>query len=196
MLKIGLTGGIASGKSRISHVFSQLQIPIIDTDVISREMLEPDQPGYMEIKHHFGNDILLSDAQIDRSKLRQLIFNDSTEKCWLESILHPLIFEQSLHQIEQHSQASYIIVVIPVLFETNFSTLVNRILVVDCDADMQIERLRLRDKINLTLAKKMLAQQWSNQSRLALADDIIHNGDNGDLNSQIMVLHQKYLSLS
>ena len=161
MLKVGLTGGIASGKTRISDLFSQLQIPIIDTDIISREILEPDQPGYLEIRNHFGKDILHSDSHIDRLKLRQLIFNDSAEKYWLESILHPIIFELTQHKISQYCQACYVIVVVPLLFETNFSTLVDRVLVVDCEAEIQLERLLLRDKIDSNLAQKMLDQQWN-----------------------------------
>ena len=196
MLKIGLTGGIASGKTRISNLFSQLKTPIIDTDMISREILEPDQPGYLEILNHFGNSVILTNTQIDRRKLRQLVFNDKAEKQWLESVLHPIIFERSQQQIEQYSQARYVIVVIPLLFETYFSELVDRVLAVDCDADTQIKRLLLRDKIDLTLAQKMLDQQWANQDRLDHADDIIHNNSNDNLDDQVMALHQKYRALS
>jgi dephospho-CoA kinase len=196
MLKIGLTGGIASGKTRISNLFARLNTPIIDTDVIGRQILEPDQPGYLEILNHFGDSIMLDDAQIDRRKLRQLVFNDSTEKQWLESVLHPIIFEQAQQQIELHSQEKYVIVVIPLLFETDFSMLVDRILVVDCGADTQIERLLLRDKINVTLAQRMIDNQWSNQDRINRANDIIHNNSNEDLDDQVMTLHQKYLALS
>jgi dephospho-CoA kinase len=196
MLKIGLTGGIASGKTRISNLFARLNTPIIDTDVIGRQILEPDQPGYLEILNHFGDSIMLDDAQIDRRKLRQLVFNDSTEKQWLESVLHPIIFEQAQQQIELHSQEKYVIVVIPLLFETDFNMLVDRILVVDCGADTQIERLLLRDKINVTLAQRMIDNQWSNQDRINRANDIIHNNSNEDLDDQVMALHQKYLALS
>ncbi|MFT4608724.1 MAG: dephospho-CoA kinase [Urechidicola sp.] len=196
MLKIGLTGGIASGKTRISNLFSQLKTPIIDTDIISREILEPDQPGYLAILNHFGDSIVLDDAQIDRRKLRQLVFNDSAEKGWLESVLHPIIFKQSENQIGGNSKAKYVMVVIPLLFETDFNELVDRVLVVDCDANTQIERLLLRDKIDVTLAQKMMDQQWSNQNRINRADDIIHNNNNDDLVGQVIVLHQKYLALS
>jgi dephospho-CoA kinase len=196
MLKIGLTGGISSGKTRISNLFARLNTPIIDTDVIGRQVLELDQPGYLEILNHFGDSIMLDDAQIDRRKLRQLVFNDSTEKQWLESVLHPIIFEQAQQQIELHSQEKYVIVVIPLLFETDFNMLVDRILVVDCGVDTQIERLLLRDKINVTLAQRMIDNQWSNQDRINRANDIIHNNSNEDLDDQVMALHQKYLALS
>jgi dephospho-CoA kinase len=196
MLKIGLTGGIASGKTRISNLFSQLKTPIIDTDIISREILEPSQPGYLAILNHFGNSIILDDEKIDRRKLRQIVFNDRTEKQWLESVLHPIIFKRAQQLIGRHNKAKFVIVVIPLLFETDFNELVDRVLVVDCDANTQIERLLLRDKIDVALAQKMIDQQWSNQNRINHADDIICNNNGDDLDDQVMALHQKYLTLS
>jgi len=196
MLKIGLTGGIASGKTRISDLFSQFETPIIDTDIISRKTLEPGQKGYLAIVNHFGTHIVQNDNQIDRRTLRQLIFNDIAAKQWLESELHPIIFEQTQHQISQYDKHSYIVVVIPLLFETNFSQLVDRVLVIDCVASTQIERLILRDKIDAVLAQKMIDHQWSNQKRINHADDIIQNNDVEDLNDQIRSLHQKYLAIS
>jgi dephospho-CoA kinase len=196
MLKIGLTGGIASGKTRISNLFSQLKTPIIDTDIISREILEPSQPGYLAILNHFGNSIILDDEKIDRRKLRQIVFNDRTEKQWLESVLHPIIFKRAQQLIGRHNKANFVIVVIPLLFETNFNQLVDRVLVVDCDVNTQIERLLLRDKIDAALAQKMIDQQWSNQNRINHADDIICNNNGDDLDHQVMALHQKYLTLS
>jgi dephospho-CoA kinase len=196
MLKIGLTGGIASGKTRISNLFSQLKTPIIDTDIISREILEPSQPGYLAILNHFGNSIILDDEKIDRRKLRQIVFNDRTEKQWLESVLHPIIFKRAQQLIGRHNKANFVIVVIPLLFETDFNQLVDRVLVVDCDVNTQIERLLLRDKIDAALAQKMIDQQWSNQNRINHADDIICNNNGDDLDDQVMALHQKYLTLS
>jgi dephospho-CoA kinase len=196
MLKIGLTGGIASGKTRISNLFSQLKTPIIDTDIISREILEPGQPGYLAILNHLGNSIILDDEKIDRRKLRQLVFNNRTEKQWLESVLHPIIFKRAQQLIGRHNKAKFVIVVIPLLFETDFNELVDRVLVVDCDANTQIERLLLRDKIDVALAQKMIDQQWSNQNRINHADDIICNNNGDDLDDQVMALHQKYLTLS
>lgn len=196
MLKIGLTGGIASGKTRISNLFSQLKTPIIDTDIISREILEPSQPGYLAILNHFGNSIILDDEKIDRRKLRQIVFNDRTEKQWLESVLHPIIFKRAQQLIGRHNKSNFVIVVIPLLFETNFNQLVDRVLVVDCDVNTQIERLLLRDKIDAALAQKMIDQQWSNQNRINHADDIICNNNGDDLDDQVMALHQKYLTLS
>ena len=197
MLAIGLTGGIASGKTTVSNLFSKLDVPIIDTDLISRQLLELNQPGYQKVVEHFGNALLNEDRQIDRRKLRRIVFNDEGEKQWLEGSLHPIIFRQTRQQIEQHDDAVYVIVVIPLLFETDFQSLVNRILVIDCRAETQIKRLMARDGIELNLARQMLAQQWDNDARLKLADDVIHNDDEMDvqLDLQVTNMHQKYLSL-
>ncbi len=197
MLTIGLTGGIASGKTTVSNLFSKLDVPVIDTDLISRQLLELNQPGYQKVVEHFGDTLLNGDQQIDRRNLRRIVFNDEGEKHWLEATLHPIIFRQTRHQIEHHEDAAYVIVVIPLLFETDFQSLVNRILVIDCRAETQIKRLMTRDGIELSLAQQMLAQQWDNDARLKLADDVIHNDDEPDmeLNLQVTKMHQKYLSL-
>ena len=112
MLKIGLTGGIASGKTTISNLFSALGVPVIDTDIISRQLLEIDQPGYPEVVSHFGRKILLENKQIDRRQLRHLVFSDSSEKEWLEALLHPVIYEQTRQQIDEYKTEQYVIVVI------------------------------------------------------------------------------------
>jgi len=197
MLTIGLTGGIASGKTTVSNLFSKLDVPIIDTDLISRQLLELNQPGYQKVVEHFGDALLNEDQYIDRRKLRRIVFNDQNEKHWLEATLHPIIFRHTRHQIEQHEDAVYVIVVIPLLFETDFQSLVNRILVIDCGAETQIKRLMARDGIELKLAQQMLSQQWDNDARLKLADDVIHNDNQLDeeLDLQVAKMHQKYLSL-
>jgi dephospho-CoA kinase len=198
MLTIGLTGGIGSGKTTVSNLFSNLDVPVIDTDLISRVLLEPDRPGYREVVRHFGAEILQPDQKIDRRKLRHLVFNDETERLWLEKVLHPIIYQQAQQEINQLNTAPYIIVVIPLLFETDFRALVNRILVIDCSSETQIKRLIARDQIDLNLARQMLAQQWSNESRLKQANDVIHNDSDMeiDLGQQVARLHQKYLLLA
>ena len=193
MLTIGLTGGIASGKTTVSNLFSSLNVPVIDTDIISRELLELNQPGYHKVVEHFGESVLSSSQKIDRRKLRHLVFNNESDKCWLESVLHPLIYQQTRLKIEQYRNSVYVVVVIPLLFETDFRSLVNRILVIDCGSDIQIKRLVSRDKIDLKLAQQMLAQQWDNQARLNQADDVIHNNGVEDLNIQVTNLHKKYI---
>ena len=198
MLTIGLTGGIASGKTMVSDLFAKLNVPIVDTDLISRRLLGPDQPGYKLVVEHFNGSVLDKDQLIDRRELRRLIFNNKAEKHWLEAALHPLIFQQSQLKIEQYKHAAYLIVVIPLLFEAGFQALVNHILVIDCRSDIQINRLIARDNIDLELARQMLTQQWTNEDRLKQADDVIdnNNGLESSLDQQVMNLHQKYLLLS
>jgi len=198
MLTVGLTGGIGSGKSTVGNLFSNLGVPIIDTDLISHRLLEPDQSGYEKVIAHFGDSLLGKDRQIDRRQLRSVVFNDKTEMHWLEATLHPIIYRQTQQQIEQLKATAYVIVVIPLLFETDFRALVNRILVIDCCAETQIRRLTARDHIDLNLARLMLAQQWTNEARLEQADDVIQNGSDldMDLDQQVAKLHDKYLLLA
>lgn len=197
MFAVGLTGGIASGKTRISNLFAELGVPVIDTDVISRKLLEPGELAYQQVCTHFGSDILDADDRIDRSRLRKIVFTDPDEKSWLETMLHPLIYQRSHEAMLEHSRASYVLVVIPLLFETNFQSLVDRILVVDCPPEVQIERLVKRDNIDENLARKMISQQLSNAAKLARAHDIIENRTNhSDLRSQVASLHQAYLKQS
>ncbi len=198
MLTVGLTGGIGSGKSTVSDLFSNLGVPIIDTDLISHRLLEPDQSGYEKVVAHFGDKLLGKDQQIDRRQLRRVVFNDETEKHWLEATLHPIIYRHTQQQIEQLKATAYVIVVIPLLFETDFRALPDRILVIDCSAETQISRLTARDHIDLNLAQLMLSQQWTNEARLEQADDVIQNGSDLDLNldQQVAKLHDKYLLLA
>ena len=196
MLTIGLTGGIASGKTTVSNLFAELGVPVIDTDVISRQLLEIDQPGYNQVLQHFGNGILLENNAIDRAQLRRLIFNDDVEKHWLEEILHPVVYQQTRQLIEKYHDSIYVLVVIPLLFESHFGDLVDRVLAIDCSPDTQIARLISRDNIDRGLARQMLAQQWSNNARLQQADDVICNDGNLDLGQQVTNLHANYLLLA
>jgi len=197
MFAVGLTGGIASGKTLVSNLFASHGVPVIDTDLISRALLEPGESAFRQVSEHFGDAILGDDGRIDRVKLRQLVFSNPREKSWLEKMLHPLIYQRSLEAIRQHRKAPYVLVVVPLLFETNFQSLVDRILVVDCPAEVQIERLMQRDQIDATLANKMIEQQLSNRERLERAHDIIENRDNqADLAARVDALHQTYLAMS
>ena len=197
MFAVGLTGGIASGKTRISNLFAELGVPVIDTDVISRKLLEPGELAYRQVCDHFGSDILDADDRIDRARLREIVFTDPDEKSWLETMLHPLIYQRSHEAVLEHSRKNYVLVVIPLLFETNFQSLVDRILVVDCPPEVQIERLVKRDNIDEDLAGKMISQQLGNAARLARAHDVIDNRSNdSDLPSQVKSLHQAYLKQS
>jgi dephospho-CoA kinase len=197
MYSVGLTGGIAAGKTTLSNLFAGLGVPVIDTDLISRQLLEPGELGYDQVCSHFGDSIIGANNEIDRAKLRQIVFSNADEKTWLETMLHPLIYQRSHDAIIEYAKANYVLVVIPLLFETNFQALVDRILVVDCPPELQLERLVKRDHIDETLALKMLAQQLSNTARLARAHDIVDNSENAaDLGSQVEALHQLYLQLS
>ena len=197
MFSVGLTGGIAAGKTTLSNLFAELGVPVVDTDIISRKLLEPGEPAYDQVCAHFGDRIKGSNDEIDRVKLRKIVFTNPDEKTWLENMLHPLIYRRSHDAILEHTKASYVLVVIPLLFETNFQTLVDRILVVDCPPEVQLERLVKRDHIDKTLALEMLSQQLSNSARLARAHDIVDNSeDTTDLVSQVEALHQLYLQLS
>ncbi len=197
MLSVGLTGGIASGKTTISNLFEALGVAVVDTDVISRELLEAGEPACRQAIRHFGEDILLPDGNIDRARLRKIVFSDEKQKTWLEAMLHPLIYQHSHEAMNEHSDAAYVLLVVPLMFESNFEPLVDRVLVVDCPAEEQIRRLIERDGIDEDLARQMLAQQMGNTERLAKAHDIIENRDDfSDLESQVKRLHESYLRLS
>ena len=197
MFSVGLTGGIASGKTTISDMFADLGVPVIDTDVISRNLLQPGELAYTQVCDHFGDSILYPNGRVNRAELRRIVFNDEHQKSWLETMLHPLIYQRSHEAILQHARAAYVLVVVPLLFETNFQALVDRILVVDCPAETQIARLTQRDNIDEDLARKMLAQQLSNDERIARAHDLIDNRDGlQNLRRQVESLHQGYLQLA
>lgn len=197
MYAVGLTGGIASGKTTISGLFAKLGVPVIDTDVISRELLKPGELAYRQVSEHFGAAILKPDGEIDRARLRAIVFNQRDQKTWLETMLHPLIYQRTLDAIRDYTRADYVLVVVPLLFETNFQSLVDRVLAVDCPAEQQIERLLKRDRIERDLAEKMLAQQLHNSKRLARAHDSIDNrGDGSNLEADVAALHRKYLELA
>ncbi len=197
MFSVGLTGGIASGKTTISDLFAKRGVPVVDTDTISRQLLEPGELAFEQVCEHFGDDILDQDGKIDRRRLREIVFSQADEKTWLETMLHPLIFQRSHDAIVANARSEYVLVVVPLLFETNYQSLVDRILVVDCPAEQQIERLMKRDRIDESLARKMLAQQLSNAERVARAHDIIDNrSETADLESQVVALHDFYLELS
>ena len=197
MFSIGLTGGIASGKTTVSNLFEALGVAVVDTDVISRKLLEPGELAFRQAVAHFGKDILLPNGAIDRARLREIVFSDKKQKSWLETMLHPLIYQRSHDAMLEHSASDYVLLVVPLLFESSFQSLVDRVLVVDCPAEQQIRRLVKRDGIDEDLAQKMLAQQMSNPERIAKAHDTIEKrDDNSDLASQVAALHQSYLRLS
>lgn len=191
---VALSGGIASGKSTIANLFAQLGVPIIDADVIARQVVEIGTDAYKVIVKHFSQEILLPNNEIDRSQLRDIIFNNDHERLWLNNLLHPIIQEQTQIQIAQQT-AAYVIWVVPLLVENNLYNLADRVLMVDTPEQLQLERLIQRDNIDESLAKKMISSQISSQKRLTYADDIIvNNGDLTSLTAQVNKLHQQYLN--
>lgn len=191
-----LTGGIASGKSAVSACFEKLGTPVVDTDIIAREVVEPGSPALERIAGELGAGFLDADGKLNRSKLRQAIFSDPDLKSRLESILHPLIGKEVLQQVKQ-LDSPYCIIVIPLYAESSTYAWIDRVLVVDVIEDTQIERVMARDGINRDQARAILNAQASRQDRLALADDILDNsGDLSELPEKVKALHEKYLSLA
>lgn len=195
MLTIGLTGGIGSGKSTVAQFFAELNIEIIDTDLIAREVITPEREAFHKIVVHFGATILNQQQQIDRKKLREIIFADSAQKKWLENLLHPLIRIEVKKRITQ-VKSPYCMVVIPLLAESSDHSYIDRILVVDCPEEQQIRRAQKRDQISATQVEAVIKAQATRTQRLAIADDIIYNdSDLENLKNQVIKLHQFYLSL-
>ena len=193
MLTIALTGGIASGKSKVSRLFEALGAPVIDTDLISRQVVEPGEPALQEIVTRFGPAVINDDGALNRKKLGQLIFNSKQQRDQLEDILHPRISDEVTRQL-QRIDAPYIIVVIPLLLETRYPIAVDRILVVDTPLETQRLRLIQRNGISESDADKMMQAQTTNAQRLAVADDVISNqGSLHDLQTEVQRLHQFYL---
>lgn len=196
MLRVGLTGGIASGKSAVAGMFAAHGVPIIDTDVIAREVVRPGTPGLEAVFAAFGDAVKAADGTLDRSALRAIVFADDDQRSLLESILHPLIRAASLAQSAAAS-GPYQIIVVPLLFESPMRNMMDRILVVDCSAATQLARLQSRDAESASRAERMLAAQASREQRLSIADDIIDNdGDLEQTRRQVDDLHRRYLALS
>lgn len=195
-MKIGLTGGIASGKTTVANAFAELGVAVIDTDVIAREVVQPGQPALAEIVDAFGKEILNEDGSLNRRRMRDRIFSNDDERRKLESILHPKIGEQMRLQSES-AGGPYQILVVPLLMETGMACRVDRVLVVDCSPQTQIDRLIKRDNETVDGARRILDAQIDRARRLALADDVVVNdGDPQRVRAQVEELHQRYLSLS
>ena len=195
-LRIGLTGGIASGKSTVTQRFAELGIPVIDADVASRTVVEPGTPGLAQVVERFGPDVLAG-GQLNRRALRNRVFKDSSLRQALDNILHPLIRVEMEREIAQ-AQGAYVIMSIPLLVEGgNAAKRVDRVLVVDADEMLQIQRLRARDGSSVEHARAILASQASRAARLRIADDVLLNsGSVAELRQAVDRLHEKYLQLA
>lgn len=195
-LRVGLTGGIASGKTTVTKLFAALGVPIIDTDELAREVVQPGGPVLARIVERFGREVLGPDGRLDRAALRAQVFADPQARRDLEALTHPAI----LALMEERSRSAggpYQILAIPLLVETGGRRYVDRVLVVDCDEALQIRRLQARDGSTLSEAQAILRAQASRAARLAAADDVIVNdGDLHSLRDQVEKLHGRYLELA
>lgn len=196
VLRVGLTGGIASGKSTVANLFAVRGVPVIDTDEISRAVVAPGQPALAAITRAFGSGVLDADGALDRRRMRELIFSDPARRQQLESILHPMILGE-LKRLSAQAGGPYQILVIPLLVEGGLEGAVDRILVVDVPRERQVERLLQRDAEDEQQADAIMAAQAPRQARLAKANDVITNdGTIADLESQVERLHERYLRLA
>ena len=193
---VGLTGGIGSGKSTVANLFSRQGIEIIDADEISRTLVKTGSPVLEAIIKHFGSSITDAEGNLDRKQLRELVFADNAEKEWLENLLHPLVRQEIQRQVAA-SSSQYVIIVVPLLLESENYSDVDRILVIDVPEDVQLERIKKRDGSSETLARSMMDAQMKREGRLESADDVISNNSSMDsLEKQVKNLHHQYLQLS
>ncbi|GMR15783.1 MAG: dephospho-CoA kinase [Gammaproteobacteria bacterium] len=201
MLKVGLTGGIGSGKTSVSDLFENLGIPVIDTDIIAHKLVNNNPEVLQEIVDVFGQDVLSLNGKLNRKKLAQIIFNVKENKQQLENILHPKIHDVVMSQLQvlssKKNPPDYAIIVVPLLIEANYDDLVDRILVVITDEKKRIERVQKRDNKSLSEIRSIIGNQADDEKRLKKADDIIENNSNiRNLGSQVKELHKKYMHLS
>lgn len=198
MLVVGLTGGIGSGKSTAAGLFIQHGVAITDTDLIAHTLTAPGQPALKTIAETIGPEYLTSEGTLDRSALRRRVFTDPVARKALESILHPLIRQAAIAELQQPVEAPYRIIVVPLLFETEaYRDIVNRTLAVDCPEAMQIEHAMSRGMLTETEVLEVMSAQLPRMERLALADDVIVNdGDLEKLADQIAAIHNKYIRLA
>lgn len=195
-LLVALTGGIASGKSAVAALFANVGVPVLDTDQIARDVVEPGSPVLKQLASEFGPDILKPSGELDRPRLRERVFGNPTERQRLEAIMHPAI-RAELARRSDVAGGVYQIHVIPLLVETGRAADYDRVLVVDCPESLQVARLMERDDIDETLALQMLSAQATREQRLACADDVIVNtGTLEDLDAFVETLHKNYSLLA
>jgi dephospho-CoA kinase len=193
---IGLTGGIGSGKSAVANFFQDEGITVIDADELAREVIDKNSPGYKSIVDYFGSKIIDSNGLIDRAFLRKEAFDDDKKKKVLESIIHPLVKDLMTKRIAT-SNSVYSIIMVPLIFETNSMSNYNRILVIDCDPKIQLERASLRDNNSNEQIQKIIDSQCSREERLSIANDVIPNNDSlENLKVRSLAMHKFYLGLS
>lgn len=194
--RVALTGGIASGKSTVAELFAALGVPVIDTDLIAREVVEPGQPALAEVVAAFGEDVLDDSGRLDRRRLRERIFSDPQARRRLEAILHPAI-RRGMERQSREAGGAYQLLVIPLLAEGGRRDHVDRVLLVDVPEELQIERLMQRDGASAEQARAALRAQATRAARRAIADDVLQNTDSAeDLRDAVARLHARYLALA
>jgi len=199
VLLIGLTGGIASGKTLVSDTFKSLGVPVVDADVLARAAVEPESDGLKRLSEHFGETILTKEGELDRAALRSLIFSDPAHRKTVDNILHPIIRALSENRIEHAAQQghAYAIYAVPLLVETTQQDRFDRILVVDVPVEIQLQRLQKRDGGTKEKAQAILDAQATREQRLAVADDVIDNsGTKEAVRLHVAQLHSRYLALA
>lgn len=195
MYVVGLTGGIASGKTTVADIIASEGINVVDADIVAREVVAIGSDGLAQISAHFGSSILLDDGSLNRGLLREKIFSDDANKQWLNALLHPLIRAELLAQLAA-SDSPYTLLVVPLLVENNLTTLCDHVLVVDVAEQVQIERTVARDNVSAQQASAILQSQATRKQRLAAADSVIVNNDRQQVIKDAAVLHQKFLELA
>ncbi|MBS0924415.1 dephospho-CoA kinase [Providencia sp. JGM181] len=193
---VALTGGIGSGKTTVANEFAKLGVPLVDADIIARQVVEPNTPALISIQQHFGQNVLNHDGTLNRGFLRSVVFSEPKEKAWLNALLHPLIQQETQKQLQQVNYP-YVLWVVPLLIENKISHLADRVLVVDVTREEQIERTIKRDDTNLEHVINILNAQASREERLSYADDTITNHTNNtELPNRVAELHKQYLALA
>ncbi len=196
MLKIGLTGGIGSGKTAISRLFQQFAIPVIDSDEIARQLTAAGEPAWRQISDYFGDKVLATNGSLDRAALASIVFSDRQQRLHLEAILHPLILCEMQRRLSL-LQAPYVILVLPLLIEAGLEGVCDRILVVKAALAVRYQRVQQRDGLDHAAIDRIVAAQASDEERLTVADDVIDNSGNKEgLQRQVAALHKQYLALS
>lgn len=196
MYVVGLTGGIGSGKTAVSDRFARLGICIVDADLASRKVVEAGSPALDKIRQRFGAAILQENGELNRAALRTTIFSSPADKQWLEELLHPLIFQQILEEL-QEADSPYVIFVSPLLVESGQLALCNRLLLVDAAEESQLQRTMQRDNNDEAQVRSIMASQASREERLSRADDVIVNDQGLDyLDQRVQELHRQYLELA